>query len=441
MKTKFGMVALLALGALTAGAAEWTVSDVRARQRRPWDGTVDIDFHARGAGCCTFGLVVSNGNEAVSVSAASLVGGEAVALGEGYVRLTWDPTVDHPGEAFPKARYYPVAKPCDAPPYLVVDLETGAKTFRGLDFANEVNADAYKLHKLALRYVPATTSDTWKAMSGGDDFFYMGLEDGFTSTDNSTGVEAPSRSKPRHPVRLTRGYYLGVFEVTQQQWRDLWGSWKGWYTQPDDRPTRPIESVGMTEVRGSNGAGFNWPDDGHAVHGNTFLGCLRYRTGLAFDLPTEAQWEFACRAGTTGIRYASDAKAIGRYWNNWSNMGYTTEQLTNEAYRAEIRAAGGATAKVGSYAPNAWGFYDMLGNVQEFCLDASMVSDASVKYASGLQTDPTGPSYSDPWRIVRGGCWWEYAKRSTAVYRELDGWKARVTTGLRVCLDAGEVVK
>ena len=122
-------------------------------------------------------------------------------------------------------------------------------------------------------------------------------------------------------------------------------------------------------------------------------------------------------------------------------MGYTTEQLTNEAYRAEIRAAGGATAKVGSYAPNAWGFYDMLGNVQEFCLDASMASDASVKYASGLQTDPTGPSYSDPWRIVRGGCWWEYAKRSTAVYRELDGWKARVTTGLRVCLDAGEVVK
>jgi formylglycine-generating enzyme required for sulfatase activity len=128
------------------------------------------------------------------------------------------------------------------------------------------------------------------------------------------------------------------------------------------------------------------------------MGRLRAKTGLMFDVPTQAQWEYACRAGTTTAfnsgknltnTTADDAMAeVGRYYYNQSDGkgGYTK-----------------GTTKVGSYLPNAWGLYDMHGNVEECCLDWY---DAYPYYSSTtIYTDPVGPSGPD-WmgtHIMRGG--------------------------------------
>jgi len=153
-----------------------------------------------------------------------------------------------------------------------------------------------------------------------------------------------------------------------------------------------VEYVSYNTIRGSVADGINWPDTGGSVKADTFLGRIRARTGLAFDLPTEAQWEYACRAGTvTALNSGKDLThrykcpnmaEVGWYWNNWSDGkgGYTD-----------------AHAKVGMYLPNAWGLYDMHGNVWEGCLDW---------YVSNLGTaavsDPKGP-VTGSHRVRRGG--------------------------------------
>ena len=193
-------------------------------------------------------------------------------------------------------------------------------------------------------------------------------------------------------VTLTKPFYIGVFEVTQAQYTQVMGSnpsrFKG--------STRPVEWVSYDMIRGS-GAGAGWPASS-AVDADSFLGRLRARTGLDFDLPTEAQWEYACRAGTT-TEYCNghtenDLEKVGRYDGN-----------------------GGASpqhAVVGSYQPNAWGLYDMHGNVWEWCLDklGSLGTDSA--------TDPVGAASGYGLRVLRGGCWLDSAQYCRSAYRNYD---------------------
>ena len=127
------------------------------------------------------------------------------------------------------------------------------------------------------------------------------------------------------------------------------------------------------------------------------MGKLRAKTELELDLPTEAQWEYACRTGTTskynnGGDAEADLKTLGRYKGNQSDGrgGYSEH------------------TKVGLYLPNAWGLYDMHGNVYEWCLDWYGNLESS--------TDPTGPS-SGSYRVYRGGGWDSNAGSCTSSYR------------------------
>jgi formylglycine-generating enzyme required for sulfatase activity len=136
-------------------------------------------------------------------------------------------------------------------------------------------------------------------------------------------------------------------------------------------------------IRG-NSDSYNWPNI-KTVDANSFVGLLRSKTGLSFDLPTEAQWEYACRAGTmssynNGGNTEADLKTLGRYSGNRNDgRGGYSEHTT-----------------VGSYAPNAWGLYDMHGNVYEWSLDWNG------SLSNG--TDPLGP-VSGSYRVLRGGLW------------------------------------
>ena len=235
--------------------------------------------------------------------------------------------------AGPKAAAYPVAW-LDAPP------------------PGGFNADLYKTGKVVLRRIE---SGSFK-MGGGTD------------------------------VTLTKPYCMGIFEVTQRQYELVMGcnpsSYKG--------EMRPVEHVGRKDVRGDSAA-FDWPKSSD-VAPDSFVGRLRKRTGLKFDLPTEAQWEYACRAGTAGSYNGtgekSDLKYLGRYKYNGGHDN--------------------AHATVGSYLPNAWGLYDMHGKVWEMCLDWQG------HLAKGK--DPTGPA-EGTYRILRGGGWTNNPNLCTSAWR------------------------
>ena len=213
----------------------------------------------------------------------------------------------------------------------------------------------------------------------------------------------------QYDVTLTKPYYIGVFEVTQKQYELMTGDNPS-YAKND---MRPVEKVSWNAIRGDS-ATYNWPSSVN-VDASTFIGKIQARTGLNFDLPTEAQWEYACRAGTTG-KYnnggdtEADLKKLGRFLFN--QAGRAGKEPDASFTKHEPDGKGGCSERhtvVGSYLPNAWGLYDMHGNVWEWCLDWR--GDLS----SGM-TEPVGSS-SGSNRVVRGGSWYNSADGSTSSYR------------------------
>jgi formylglycine-generating enzyme required for sulfatase activity len=267
----------------------------------------------------------------------------------------------------------------EAADYLAIDLAAGpsasnyAVSYLG-DTPGDVTDD-YMTTKLLLRRIPGGT-------------FIMG------SPTNELGRE---NDETAHRVTLTKDYYIGVFEVTQKQWERVMGSWPSYFTNVDGRESRPVDSVSYCDIReNTNNSTMypSWPLT-NRVNENSFMGKLRTRTGLtSLDLPTEAQWEYACRAGTTtalnsgrGVTSTNSAdeamSALGRYRYN----GYSLDPgVTTDA----------GTATVGSYQANAWGICDMHGNVREWCLDAYGAYPDMV-------TDPQGPFPTISYRMQRGG--------------------------------------
>lgn len=182
-------------------------------------------------------------------------------------------------------------------------------------------------------------------------------------------------------VTLTKAFYIGVFELTQKQYKQVMGSLP-MTTGQAFADALPVERTTWNAIRGAT-----WPTTTSPSAGS-FMGILSAKTGLSFDLPTEAQWEYACRAGTTssynnGGNSESDLVLLGRFKSNRSDGkggNYPNSYTT-----------------VGSYLPNAWGLYDMHGNMKEMCVD--FYSSSSLPASA---TDPVGPSTGSS-RMSRGG--------------------------------------
>ncbi|MBR2838630.1 MAG: formylglycine-generating enzyme family protein [Kiritimatiellae bacterium] len=215
------------------------------------------------------------------------------------------------------------------------------------------------------------------------------------------------------PVTLDADYYIGVFEFTQAQYWSIFGSvWGTFVTCPSDRAMRPLDKISYNSIRGWSDHYWPAPPDESLP-----IGRLRAVTGVAFDLPSEAQWEFACRAGHgigvwgDGSSYGgygdeSNARRLGRYrWNGgWADAGATTPT-------GDMAAQTGASAVVGSYEPNSWGLYDMHGNVFEWCLDGFNYPDVIKNFGGAVNVDPSNPAKTlngDAFtaRVLRGGSYW-----------------------------------
>ena len=384
MKVLFSALALLSFPVF---AATPTVTSVTAQQRYPWNGQVDISYRitgdveafAREHGCvASLKVVATDVSGGVSYVASALSGD--TSLKEGMHYCLWD--FDAQGVAIRSTNViFTVSCETNAARYCVVDLSGGvnAAEFPVSYLLDEpdggFNSNQYKTTKIVLKMLDAGT-------------FIMGED----------------RTNEAHRVVISKPFYMGLFEVTQRQWQQVMGSLPNNVTSVygvNDREAVYYVSYGA--IRG-NIEGTKWPQSS-SVDETSFLGVLRSKTHLALDLPTEAQWEYACRAGTT-TKYSCGKTANGAYM--YCSAGSSTAH-------ADV---------VGMRLPNPWGLYDMHGNVWEWCLDWGG-GDLS------FGTDPVGPEYSGtyPERVVRGGDWNSHESFATSSYRTSHMWGNGYSTG------------
>ena len=207
------------------------------------------------------------------------------------------------------------------------------------------------------------------------------------------GEDGRFEREVQHPVTISEGFWMFDTPCTQGFWELVMGRNPSFF--PD--PQRPVEQI-------------NWDDVQEFTH--ELNDRVSKESWGRFRLPTEAEWEYACRSGTADSTYVGDLKIfgdanaplldrIGWYGGN-SGRDYDLEKsaslerewLTERQYPDKV----GGTRKVGKKEPNGWGLYDMLGNVWEWC------EDWYGEYSAQRATDPVGPSVGTP-RVVRGGSW------------------------------------
>ena len=197
---------------------------------------------------------------------------------------------------------------------------------------------------------------------------------GSPKTEKSRDME----EGPQHQVTLTMPFHMGVTEVTQAQWKAVMN-------------TQPWRAKRYVKPGADHAA--SWISWHQAT---AFCRALSKKTGSTVRLPTEAEWEYACRAGTTtAYSFGDDSSKLGDYAWYYDNAYKKDEKYVHP---------------VGVKKPNAWGLYDMHGNVEEYC------SDRCAWYPSADPRRPKGPIYK--WYITRGGSWTYNPARCRAAYRE-----------------------
>ena len=334
MRKAFQMKVVLALMSLFLGCASFAapyVTNVVAKQRYPWNGKVDISFEVVGdveadlpeGKVAELSVTMTDQTTGKTYAATNLTGD--IEPTEGEHNVVWDMTEQGVQVYSPKAMF--TAAYCSKDPlYRVIDVSGGADAEQySVSFLKAVPddgwSDEYKIDKIVLRRI-----------------------------DGMGGV-----------------YYAGVFEVTQAQWDKVMGG--------TSTSTNPKNNVSYNSIRGKADT-YNWPTTTE-VDATSFIGKLRQKTGLTMlDLPSEAEWEFAARAGVTTTWLCGDSE-------------------TGLAEYAWYSGNDGSMHGVGLKKANAWGLYDVHGNVWEWCLD---------KYA-----------YSD--RVIRGGSYSGIASHCTFTYR------------------------
>jgi len=219
---------------------------------------------------------------------------------------------------------------------------------------------------------------------------FVWIEPGTFMMGSPSSESGRDSDETQHRVTLTKGFYMQTTEVTQGQWKAIMGRNPSKFSSCGDNC--PVEQVSWNDVQ-------------------DFIRKLNQRTGQTYRLPTEAEWEYACRAGSsTRFCFGDSDSELGNYAWYYDNAGSKTHPVAQKR-------------------PNAWGLYDMHGNVWEWC------SDWYGDYPSGSVTDPEGPS-SGSIRVFRGGGWNGFARfcRSAIRYRYEPGVRSFILGFRLVCL-------
>jgi len=438
-----------ACGLSLAGLAAPTVSDVVIQPRWPWSTKVDVHFVLSGVDApvdvaCTF----RNDGVALEQPAGSVTG-DLTFLENGAYTVTYDPVAAGYGSNVKLPALTVDIVPVTAKLYMIVDLKASlANTAEArISYTNKVVGansrwdDYYKTNCVVLRYIKAGT-------------FMMGAK----STESSRGIETSFRRQ----VTLTKDFYIGVFEIPQGIYKRILGS--GYpYTAGNDftaeQEFRPVARVSYAHMRNDSWSCTNSLAEARTVTDGCWIGKFRAKTGgaLQFDLPTEAQWEYACRAGTDTSFYNGyditsasathdgnlDPLARYRY-----NDGFKDDGATDPLSEYATVSTANGTARLGTYAPNAWGLYDMLGNAAEWVLDwcSGQANTEQQDEAIAQTVDPRGPRTSNDmsrkFRTIKGGSWYDGASTcrcSSRTYGKSEtGYRTEQHAGFRLCLTPNE---
>ena len=439
-------------------AAVPEVSNVGMSQNS--DGIVSVNYTLSNASAVITLDIQTN----VTVNSAEKwvsIGGETVSRADGDVwkvvaagthKINWDAASNWADRKIPAKGIRAVVTAWaldNTPDYMAVDISAGAqkdtqKYYPAAEFVpGGVSSSVYKTSKILMRKILCKGVE-WIAGSTASE------------TDRTAAREAT------YSVTLMSNYYIGVYEVTQAQWAEVATNSAVTAYFKTEGAMRPMERVSFNEVRTtfSKDNGVTTVTEGSVKADPasvSFLGLLRLKTGIDFDLPSEAQWEFAARAGNgsgywgngTPIKNGDlkdvNLEKLGRHKNN---NGYIND--TNEP--GEMCGVENGSAIVGTYDPNDWGLYDMHGNVWELCLDWYQPNVADAKDENGnIYGGRVNISSSNLWRCLsgnkpdpegcrsrRGGSWSNPGKNARSAHRAPVPAASRdKTTGFRLCCRAG----
>ena len=378
---------LMGLPCCSVWADEAAVTHVTVRQRWPWSRLVDIDY-----------VLTCDPTQRVDIAVAGFNGdlpldlptgafsGDQYGVAEGSHRIVFDPTQTAYTNSEVMTRFRVALTPRAPALYLIVDLTKVAGEGGQIEYVYEDDLANGAYGTVATNPVAGVTSVIWTGVTNGltyktDKLVLRRVHSGvFTS---GTGAQA-----------ITNDFYIEVFELTQRQRYRIMGQYNDdSYYKGSDRDIHPEERISYNTIRGAthDTPAINWPYTGASVGETSLLGLLRAKTGLAFDLPTSMQWEYACRAGTaTAFNSGSDSESA------LNELGWHKGNSTT-------------TCAVGLLRPNAWGIYDMHGNVEELCLDGfngaetqrlrrngswyRQASYCAASYVAGVAPNATGGSY------------------------------------------------
>ena len=394
----FGRILFLFLGVVSCGPlmAGESIAVDRVRQRTPWNGLVDIDYTVAGVtgdpSDYQVEFTVSAGGRTFVASNFWDAAWCDHATANGPQRATWNARADGiaaqtPVSVTARLVYAPVTDA--SAEFAIVDLSSGPNSDHypvryvvGDTNRTELfNIDVYKTKKLVLKKVHAGE-------------FWMGEGD-------------VSEGTARHRVRLTKDYFMGIFEVTRRQYWCVLPEGSGQVDAskefhpwgPGNIDCMPINSVSYDIIRSA---------DGFLARLNARAKCRGKQVNV-FSLPTEAQWEYMPRAGaetkyfcgnTTNelAAYASMKFKYGKDSNGYPVPATTPDMEYSEAnYPWRIQV-------VGSYLSNPWGFYDVYGNMAEWCSDK--YGNYPAYSEEEVTVNPTGPEVSSS-VVNRGGCFWD----------------------------------
>ena len=370
---------------LVAGAA--TISDVSFRQDRV-TRVVTVNYALSNGGEPAYvtmevldgdGIAIASANLNIktAVGDISQIDGHAVPDDGEPKTITWRPVDDWPGHLMTNASVRITAHPVDNPlpklEYIYIDLSAGP--------------DAASYPVVATFDTPDPTDVTCVS----NKLWMRRIEAGtFTQGSPSSEAGRHQNRETQHQVTLTRPFFAGVFEVTRAQYRLVMGSDPG----NGSTMTCPVNNLTVWALVGDN----IWPAVSNTVAVGTFFAKIREKTGMLFNLPTDAQWEYACRAGTT-TPYNVDTNTVALADIAWYSVNASSKMHP-----------------VGQKMPNAWGLYDMHGNAMEFCREI-----LNENLGTGARTDPLNKDGASTRYIIRGGSAYDSAGNCRSARR---GWRA-----------------
>ena len=357
------LLAAMMATACTMGASALEVNNVTAAQRKPWANIIDIDYEISGAAAGErFAIsVTATYNGGKTLTATNYVSEPIGVAGQNSV--AWDIGADAPGLKAADMAISVTATTFgdDTPVYCVIDLSEGK------------NATRYpvRYRTCALPHVkgatdePCQTTELWlrRIPAQGRTFVFNYWK--YTSS--------------RFYVTFSKDYYISVFETTQQQHNLITGKWPSWFSNETCRASRPVDSLWLSHLRSNT-----YPKD-KSPGNNTPVDLMRKKTGLAtFDVQSEMEYEFCAQGDTKGEFYRYGKKAVADIARTAANNGGwsgTVSESNPAPYYCDLSKG---TAAVGSYEPNKWGIYDLMGNVGDLCRDSYWDIAKIAEYYQGL---------------------------------------------------------